>query len=252
MRVVSLCPSLTETVFRLGKGESLVGRTKFCVEPREHIGAVPKVGGTKNPKLARILDLRPDLVLMNEEENRIEDAAALREQGVPVLSTFARDVPGAIATVVEIGLALGAKEAAQQLAAELHQHAAAVAHRAARRAAVSFIYLIWQKPWMAVAGETYIAGLLTLAGGRNILAASAVRYPEVGAETLSQAELILLSSEPFPFAERHRQELKQELGLPAERLLLVDGQLLSWHGARTREGLAYAEQLFAKEALGRA
>ncbi len=252
MRVVSLCPSLTETVFRLGKGEELVGRTKFCVEPREHIGAVPKVGGTKNPKLERILALRPDLVLMNEEENRIEDAAALREKGVPVLSTFARDVPGAIESVVAIGQAISADAAAQRLAAELRQHAAAVAERAAQRPAVDFIYLIWQKPWMAVAGETYIAGLLTLAGGRNTLAASAVRYPEVSAEILAQARLILLSSEPFPFAERHRLELIQELGLPAERFLLVDGQLLSWHGARTLEGLAYAERLFVEATRGRA
>lgn len=247
MRVISLCPSLTETVFRLGKGDELVGRTKFCVEPRERIASVPRVGGTKNPKLDRICDLRPDLILMNEEENRLQDAEALRASGIPVLSTFARDVPSAIASVVEIGRALGAEAAAQRLAQELEQRAAEVAERAARRPPVRFVYLIWQKPWMAVAPDTYIDGLLTLAGGRNVIPSAAVRYPEVDEQTLFQAERILLSSEPFPFAERHRAELAAETGLPMARLFLVDGQLLSWHGARTLEGLAYAEQLFTAQ-----
>lgn len=242
MRVVSLCPSLTETVFRLGSGALLVGRTKFCVEPHGAVEAVERVGGTKNPKLDRIVALRPDLVLMNEEENRREDAEALRASQVPVLSTFAQDVPGAIDSVLAIGRAIGVEAAAQALVAELRQRAAAVAARAAQRPPVRFAYLIWRKPWMAAGRETYIDGLLTLAGGVNVLAGGA-RYPEVDAATLGQAQLLLLSSEPFPFSERHQEELCAELGLPRQRTRLVDGQLLSWHGARTLEGLAYAEQL---------
>lgn len=244
MRLVSLCPSLTETVFRLGQGSALVGRTKFCVEPHGEIDAVERVGGTKNPKLERIVALRPDLVLMNEEENRREDALALREQGVQVLSTFAKDVPGAIDSVVEIGRAIGAESAALQLASALRQRAAEVADHAAKRAPIRFVYLIWRKPFMAAAEETYIGSLLTLAGGKNAVTASPVRYPEVDDATLVNAERLLLSSEPFPFAEKHRDELCAELGLPEERVRLVDGQLLSWHGARTLEGLTYAEQLF--------
>jgi len=242
MRVISLCPSLTETVFRLGRAHTLVGRTKFCVQPVGAVAAVERVGGTKNPKLERILELAPDLVLMNEEENRREDAEALGAHGVRVLSTFARDVAGAAATVEEIGAAIGASPEAKELAAQITARAAEVATRARSRPPRGFVYLIWQRPWMAVAPDTYIDGLLRLAGGVNLIEDSAVRYPEVDRATLERAELILLSSEPFPFAEKHRAELIKETGLPAERFRLVDGQLLSWHGARTLEGLDYAER----------
>lgn len=245
MRVVSLCPSLTETVFALGRSDTLVGRTKFCVQPVGAVDAVERVGGTKNPKLERILALAPDLVLMNEEENRREDAEALQARGLAVLSTFARDVPGAVAAVLEIGAAIGAAKEAQQLAAVIEGRAAEVAARARSRSPRRFVYLIWQRPWMAVTPGTYIDALLQLAGGANILPASAVRYPEVDAATLGQADHILLSSEPFPFAEKHRAELARETGLPTSRLRLVDGQLLSWHGARTLEGLSYAEQVLS-------
>lgn len=244
MRLVSLCPSLTETVFRLGRGSSLVGRTKFCVEPHGDVDSVERVGGTKNPKLERIVALRPDLVLMNEEENRREDALALRENGVAVLSTFAKDVPGAIDSVVEIGRAIAAEAAALKMATTLRQRAAEVALRATKRSPLHFVYLIWRQPFMAAAEGTYIDSLLTLAGGKNAVSSSAIRYPEVDPETLINAELILLSSEPFPFAEKHRAELCAETGISDEKVRLVDGQLLSWHGARTLEGLNYAEQLF--------
>lgn len=246
MRLISLCPSLTETVFRLGKGSALVGRTKFCVEPQGAVDAVERVGGTKNPRIDRIVALRPDLVLMNEEENRREDALALHESGVPVLSTFATDVPGAIDSVIEIGRAIGADSEALNLAAELRRRAEAVAGRAAERPRVCFAYLIWQKPYMAAGAGTYIDALLTLAGGRNVCAAGGARYPEVTQDTLHGADQILLSSEPFPFEAKHLEALCAETGIPAEIIRLVDGQLLSWHGARTREGLDYAERLFSK------
>lgn len=245
MRVVSLCPSLTETVFRLGRGHLLVGRTKFCVQPAGAVKAVERVGGTKNPKLERILALAPDLVLMNEEENRREDAAALGAAGLRVLSTFARDVAGAAETVAAIGAAIGAVPEAQSLAAQISERAAGVTARARVRPPREFIYLIWQKPWMAVAPGTYIDGLLQLAGGVNLIADPEPRYPEVTPATLERAELILLSSEPFPFTAKHRAELIDKTRLPAQRFRLVDGQLLSWHGARTLEGLLYAEQVLA-------
>lgn len=245
MRVVSLCPSLTETVFRLGRSHALVGRTKFCVQPVGAVDAVERVGGTKNPKLERIVALAPDVVLMNEEENRREDAAALVARGIAVLSTFARDVPGAVAAVQEIGAAIGAAKEAQRLAEMIDARAAEVAARAETRSPRRFVYLIWRRPWMAVSPGTYIDALLRLAGGENILPPSAVRYPEVDAATLGRADLILLASEPFPFAAKHIEEMIRETGLPADRLRLVDGQLLSWHGARTLEGLAYAEQVLS-------
>ncbi len=242
MRIVSLCPSLTETVFALGRGHELVGRTKFCVQPHGEVDTVERVGGTKNPRLERIVALQPDIVLMNEEENRKEDAAALRDEGVPVLATFARDLASAAESVVQIGDAIGATAEAVPIAEAIGEEAARVRRQSAKRARKTFAYLIWQRPWMAASWDTYISQLLTLAGGDNVVQDEA-RYPEVGAEVLSHAELILLSSEPFPFAESHRAEVAKETGLPLERLRLVDGELLSWHGVRTVAGLRYAEVL---------
>ena len=249
MRVVSLCPSLTETVFRLGKGESLVGRTKFCVQPADRVSAVERVGGTKNPRLERIFALAPDLVLMNEEENRREDADALTARGLTVCSTFARDVPGAIAQVRELGTLLGAVAAAETLAASIEARAKTIAADVASQPRVRFVYLIWREPLMAVAPGTYVDGLLTLAGGENVVGASSGRYPTVDGEQLARADQILLSSEPFPFEQKHLDELAAESGLPAARFRLVDGELLSWHGARTLEGLAYAHQILHRPVL---
>ena len=243
MRVVSLCPSLTETLFDLGRGATLVGRTKFCVRPHGLIDAVERVGGTKNPRIERIEALAPDLVLMNEEENRREDAEALAARGLRVLSTFARDVAGAAEALVTIGDAVDAAAEARSWAARIDERARQIVREAAERPRRRFVYLIWQKPWMAAAPGTYIDALLTLAGGENAVAAGESRYPEVDGARLAAAELVLLSSEPFPFAERHAQELSAETGIARERLRLVDGELLSWHGTRTLAGLDYAAEL---------
>ena len=235
MRVVSLCPSLTHSVFALGRGTDLVGRTKFCVQPLGLVDGIERVGGTKNPQLDRILALRPDVVLMNEEENRREDAEALERAGVRVLATFARDVAGAAHSLRRIADALGAD--GELLARPIEQRAVEVAARVERR--VSYAYLIWRDPLMAAGPDTYIDALLGVAGGDNV--AVGERYPTLAAATLARAERIFLSSEPFPFTEEHREELARSTGLPKDRFRLVDGERLSWHGAKTLEGLAYAE-----------
>jgi iron complex transport system substrate-binding protein len=243
MRVVSLCPSLTDSLFELGCGAMLVGRTKFCVRPSPAVAAVERVGGTKNPKLDRIVALAPDLVLMNEEENRREDAEALEARGVRVLATFARDVAGAAAALVTIGDAVGASEPARRWAQAIDERARTIVAAAATRPRVRFVYLIWQEPWMAAAPGTYIDNLLALAGGDNVVPASETRYPEVDVAQLAAADRVLLSSEPFPFAAHHLHEISAATGLAPERFGLVDGELLSWHGTRTLAGLDYAQGL---------
>jgi ABC-type Fe3+-hydroxamate transport system substrate-binding protein len=257
MRVVSLCPSLTELVFALGRGDTLVGRTRFCHHPADSVGAVERVGGTKNPKLARIVALGPDLVLMNEEENRREDAEALAAAGVPLHVSFPKDAPGTAAMVRDIGRVLGAAEAAEGIAADVERRTAAVrARAAARRAAgappVRWAYLIWRRPWMAVRDDTFVSALLDQAGGENVFAGAGARYPEVEAATLGAADpdLVLLSSEPFPFAAEHADELAAAAGLPRDRFVLADGELLSWHGARTADGVDYAEALLDRARRG--
>lgn len=244
MRLVSLCPSVTDTVFALGRGAALVGRTKFCVQPRAEVERVERVGGTKNPRVDRIVALRPDLVLMNEEENRKEDAEALRAAGLSVLSMLVRDLDGALASVALIGEAIGARTEARQIAGDIARQRDDIILRAATRRRRTFAYLIWQHPWMAVSDDTYVSSLLSAAGGDNVVRGGA-RYPEIDAGLLASAECVLLSSEPFPFSDKHRHALAAEAGIPLECLQLVDGELLSWHGARTGAGLAYAESLWS-------
>jgi iron complex transport system substrate-binding protein len=245
MRIVSLCPSLTELVFDLGRGDDLVGVTEWCVHPAGRVERVEKVGGTKNPRVERIVVLAPDLVLLNEEENRREDAEALAAAGVRCLSTFPRDCAGTAEMVRTIGAAIERPDAAERIAHDIERRSARVRSESAGLEPVRFTYLIWRKPWMAVNGDTFASSLLTQAGGENVFGPRAERYPEVSADELAHAdpELVLLCTEPFPFQPRHADELARATGLPRERFVVADGEYLAWHGSRTPAGIDYAEAL---------
>lgn len=245
MRIVSLCPSLTELVFDLGLGDQLVGRTKFCVHPEQRVEAIEKVGGTKNPKVDRIIELAPDLVLLNEEENRREDAEALRRAGVRCHVSFPRTALDTAAMVRSIGEALGRESVAEEIAHDIERRTARVRQEASGRHLVSWAYLIWREPLMVVNADTFVHALLEQAGGTNVFAAKADRYPQVTLEELTAAdpELVLLSTEPFPFQAKHADDLAARTGLPRDRFRIVDGELLSWHGSRTPAGIDYAAEV---------
>src|SRR5918999_3769444 len=201
MRIVSLCPSLTELVFDLGRGDDLVGRTKFCVHPAGRVERVESVGGTKNPKVARIVELAPDLVLMNEEENRREDAEALAAAGVRCHVSFPRDVDDTARMVREIGAVLERRAAAERIASDIERRAARVRESARSAPAVRYAYMIWRNPWMVAGGDTFVTAMLALPGGVNVFAEHPERYPMVTPEDIAAADpdVVLLSSEPFPF-----------------------------------------------------
>ncbi len=245
MRLVSLCPSLTELLHDLGVADEVVGRTKFCVHPAPWVEGIEKVGGTKNPKLERIIALAPDLVFMNEEENRAEDARALREAGVAVHSSMPRTAGDTAEMVRSIAGAIGRRGAGERIAGEIERRAERVRKAAALQPPVSLAYLIWRDPWMTVSNDTFVSAMLALAGGRNVFGASEERYPVITSEQLQAAapNVVFLSSEPFPFASRHVAELAQLTGFEEARFVLVDGELLSWHGSRTPVGIDYAESL---------
>ncbi len=248
MRIVSLCPSLTELVFDLGRGGDLVGRTKFCVHPTDRVGAIEKVGGTKNPKIDRIVQLAPDLVLLNEEENRREDAAELAAAGVRCHVSFPRDTAGTAEMVRAIGRALEREEAGERIASNIEARSARVRAAVRLRPPVSWAYLIWREPWMTVNADTFVDALLTQAGGRNVFGDRGERYPVVTLEELTAAEpdAVLLSTEPFPFEDKHAGELAALTGIARERFRLVDGEYLSWHGSRTPDGIDYAARVIAE------
>jgi ABC-type Fe3+-hydroxamate transport system substrate-binding protein len=245
MRLVSLCPSLTELVFDLGAGDWLVGRTKFCVHPADRVEGIEKVGGTKNPKIERIIELAPDLVLMNDEENRKEDADALIAAGLKVHSSMPRSASDTAAMVRSIGRALGRSHEAEPIAADIERRADRVRRDAAHHPPVRYACLIWREPIMTVSDDTFIAGLLSLPGGQNVFGDRRDRYPTVTVADLHDADplLVLLPDEPFPFQEKHVDELAGLTRLPRERFRLADGELLSWHGSRTPRGIDYAESI---------
>jgi ABC-type Fe3+-hydroxamate transport system substrate-binding protein len=235
-RIVCLVPSLTEALFALGLGERLVAVTDWCVHPAAEVGALPKVGGTKNPALDRILALEPDLVIANQEENRRRDVESLESRGIAVWVTYPRTVRDAVALLGELA-ALGAPP--ERIDAVLRPIERAVedaeAHRP--RTPTRFFCPIWKKPWMAVGTDTYADDLLRLCGGENVFAGhDDRRYPLVERDEILAAspEVILLPDEPYAFGPRDVAELTA-LALPASgagRIHLIDGTLVSWYGPR--------------------
>lgn len=238
LRLVSLVPSTTETLFAIGRGDDLLGYTRFCVHPADRIEPEKWVGGTKNPKIERILALQPYLVLANREENREEEIAALEAAGVPVWVAEPRTVPDAIADLRAMGTLLGREEKTERLAQQIEEKVGEARAHALTTERPTAAYLIWREPWMVAGQATFIASLLAEGGARIPFAG---RYPEVSLDELRRVELVLLASEPFPFTETHRAELIAA-GLEPARVRLVDGERLSWHGTRLLHGLPYLRE----------
>lgn len=246
-RIVSLVPSMTETVCRLDAAELLVGVTRYCVEPAEPLRHVERVGGTKNPDLERIAALRPDLVLVNGEENRREHIDWLRAR-LPVLEHQPRTVVEAADAVRQLASALDRLATAQPILLRIEAQLAAAQVQALARGPVRVFYAVWRDPWMSVNADTYIHDVLRLAGGVNVCAGAGERYPRFEPAELAglDAELVLLASEPYPFDDGERgQVVQQELFGRDVPVMLCDGRDFCWHGARSADGLGRACQLLA-------
>jgi ABC-type Fe3+-hydroxamate transport system substrate-binding protein len=256
-RIASLVPSLTELLFELGLGPWLVARTGFCIHPRDGVAAVPKVGGTKDVNLAKLRRLAPTHVLVNIDENRRETVDAMR-------AWTAADGPAAPQIVVTHPLAPDDNLALVDQLLEAFGSLDGVADRAERlraslrdelertgpagRPLQRVLYLIWRDPWMTVARDTYIARMLGRVNWQTLPAldggaSGAARYPVVRGDEawLAQVDLVLLSSEPYAFGEAHLEEARALC--PNARVRLVDGEMLSWYGARAVPGLRYLRQI---------
>ena len=251
-RIVSLVPSLTESLFALGLGERVVGVTEWCVHPAEGGAALPKLGGTKNPDVAAIAALAPDLVIANQEENRRRDVERLEAAGLHVWVTYPRTVAEGAAVLAELA-ELGASAEARERVVAPVLAAVAAAEQARPADGVPVFCPIWRDPWMAVGGDTYAHDLLTLCGGSNVFAARGDRrYPRVTLDDVVAAapEVVLLPDEPYAFAASDVAELRR-LPIPAAqsgRLHLIDGTWVSWYGSRIERALRAIRSLLAADA----
>jgi ABC-type Fe3+-hydroxamate transport system substrate-binding protein len=240
-RIVSLVPSTTELLCALGLADALVGVTVYCVEPRDVVRTKTRVGGEKDPDLAAIRALAPDLVVANIEENTREDVEALRAAGIRVWLTYPRSVAESLAMIRELGEVTGAVTGARALLDDLEPLYADVRARLAGRRPTPVFYPIWREPWMTIGGDTYIHDLLATCGGANVFA-DRDRYPTITLDEMAARapEVVLLPDEPFRFRRAHLRDFDPYPGLPAVRdgrLHLVDGKPFSWHGPRLAEAL---------------
>lgn len=238
-RIVSLVPSSTETLFTLGVSEQVVGVTRFCVHPKEWVDTLPKVGGTKDIDLKKLLALRPDLVIGNCEENTREIFDAL-DPHVKVWAPLPKTIENAIDDLGHMGRLVGAEKTAKKMMDETQS---TVDFARTHRHPFTYAYLIWNDPLMSISDDTFIAEMLRTVGGTNVFAEHADRFPSITADEIRRAnpDVLLLSSEPFPFKERHRDALIQSTNLSPHRIRFINGEYASWHGSRMVDGLRYLQ-----------
>lgn len=243
-RIISLVPSLTELLVDLGAKERLAGRTRFCIYPSEIIGEIPHIGGTKSPDIYKILDLQPDLIIANKEENRKEDIEQLSEHAEVVLTEI-DTIAHALDCIRELGIRLNISSKAEILTSTIQL----LLDKAPEVEPVNTAYFIWKDPWMTIGNDTYIHDVMARYGLVNIYG-NQTRYPEAGFEELASLnpELILLSSEPYPFKEKHILEIQKIC--PESTIKLVNGEWFSWYGSRMvpsfEELNTWRKQLFQK------
>jgi ABC-type Fe3+-hydroxamate transport system substrate-binding protein len=235
-RIVSLVPSITELVCELGLAGELVGRTGFCVHPKEALRAVPKVGGTKSVNLKKIRALSPSHVIVNVDENTKETADALAEFVPNVIVTHPLAPLDNLTLYRQIGSAFGKEREAEELCAKFSSVFEVISKKNFKKKNV--LYLIWKNPWMTVSRDTYVARTLAMFGLQTLPESADARYPKISLQErwLQNIDMVLLSSEPYRFQEKHLAEIENTLHRPA---VLIDGEMTSWYGSRAIQGLRY-------------
>nr|WP_255749367.1 helical backbone metal receptor [Pontibacter liquoris] len=237
-RIVSLVPSQTELLFDLGLADRIVGVTKFCIHPEEKVKQKTVIGGTKNFHFDTIDALHPDMIIANKEENYKEGIEQLQAK-YPVWMSDIYTLEDALDMMRQVGSLTGTEARAQEL---IQGISTSFEHLQPLQQSIKAAYFIWRKPYMAVGSHNFIHHLLQRCGFANAFA-ELTRYPEITPEQLQLAhpQLILLSSEPYPFIEKHLAEF-QEL-CPQASIKVVDGELFSWYGSRLLHTPAYLQKL---------
>ena len=239
-RIISLVPSQTELLYDLGLEERVVGITKFCVHPPTWFRQKTRIGGPKSVHIDQVKALTPDLIIANKEENFLHEVAAMAAF-CPVWTSDISDLEKALEMITSIGNITGTAGKASVISENI-QLAFAALHHSTKKLPTA--YLIWQEPYMTVGGDSFINDMLERCGFINIYE-SQQRYPAITIEDLQKnnCQLLLLSSEPFPFQQSHLDALQPLL--PGVKILLVDGEMFSWYGSRLLQAPAYFEKIIA-------
>lgn len=237
-RIISLVPSQTELLFDLGLDEEVIGITKFCVHPEHWFRMKTRVGGTKQLHLEKIKQLQPDLIIANKEENLREQIEELAKNFTVWVSDV-NNLEDAVEMIESIGEVTSKKSQAKPIVEQIKEN---FCQLQAINQELQTCYLIWKDPYMTAGGDTFINDMLNRAGFHNILE-NFTRYPEITIEQLRKVncQLLLLSSEPYPFKQKHVDEI--QLLLPDAKIILVDGEMFSWYGSRLLKAPAYFQQL---------
>lgn len=239
-RIISIVPSQTELLFDMGLDERVVGVTKFCIHPADKVKHIPKIGGTKQLNIEGIHKLNPDLIIANKEENEQSQVEELMKH-YPVWISDIHNLPGALDMITRLGEITGKEVTANQIIENIAQQFTLIQPAKPK---LGVIYLIWRKPYMATGSDTFINSMLQLCGLENIIQAG--RYPALTVDDIItlKPDVLLLSSEPYPFGQKHIDEFKQML--PNTRIELIDGELFSWYGSRLLHSAAYFNKLINK------
>lgn len=225
-RIVSLVPSQTQLLADLGLSEEVQGITKFCVHPRSWRKEKTVVGGTKKINFDRIDALKPDLIIANKEENNRKDVEQLA-QNYPVYVSDISTLREALTMISDVGLLCNREDKALRMTKQIRSAFSQL--RNSNKTSPRVVYLIWKTPWMAAGSDTFINDMLKACGMIN--AVKALRYPVLESDTITQLnpDVVLLSSEPFPFKAKHLNEIKTLV--PNSQVKLVNGEYFSWYGS---------------------
>lgn len=239
-KIISLCPGITETLYALGLEKEIVGRTRYCIFPKETVEGAAIVGGTKEIQLEKIKALHPDLIIVEKEENTQEIVDSL-EKFFSVYVHEVQSIEDAHRMIDDLGDICNRQSAATQLTNTIQERFQSLPHVGYKRAA----YVIWQNPYMVVGKDTYINSLLEKMGFLNPFTGFPGRYPSITQEDFLAANLdyVFLASEPFSFKEKHKKKFQQML--PNSQVMMIDGEMF-WYGGKMVEAATYFDEVFGE------
>jgi len=242
--IISLVPSLTELLYYLGLEEEVLAITKFCVHPQKWHQTKTRIGGTKNVNIDLIKRLEPDLIIANKEEN-VREQVELLSKDFDIFVSDVNNLTDAINMISFIGALTGKGASALHLRNKIQAKFKRLADETALKSKIKTAYLIWRNPYMTIGGDTFINDMMAYCEMENIYADSS-RYPQIDLKELpaKKCELLILSSEPYPFKEKHINEIQSSV--PGTKILLADGEMFSWYGSRLLKAVEYFESFQKK------